>query len=262
MLFYLGTHEPSWLRRLDVPLFVSARRLRRLQRPPRAVGRWALDSGGFSELSLFGQWKTSPDAYAAEVDRWADEVGGLDWAAPQDWMCEPTVRARTGLTVEEHQRRTVASVVRLRQLVRRAKVIPVLQGWRVPDYIRCAAMYADAGIDLTAEPTVGLGTVCRRQSTVEGAEIVRSLARCGIRLHGFGFKRCGLSEVGHLLTSSDSLAWSDAARRRPVRLPGCSHGKDGLGNCANCARWAMVWRSETVAAAGSPPPQLSLWGAS
>ena len=37
MLFYLGTHEVSWLRRYSVPLFVSARRLRRIKNPPRAV---------------------------------------------------------------------------------------------------------------------------------------------------------------------------------------------------------------------------------
>jgi len=258
MLFYLGTHEVSWLRRYSVPLFVSARRLRRIKNPPRAAGRWALDSGGFSELSLFGRWETPPEVYAAEVDRWAEAVGGLDWAAPQDWMCEPVIRQKTGLTVEEHQRRTVASVVQLRQLVKRAPVIPVLQGWRVSDYLRCVSMYADAGIDLTREPTVGLGTVCRRQSTAEGAEIVRSVARLGVKLHGFGFKRCGLSEVGHLLTSSDSLAWSDAARRRPVRLPECRHGKDGMGTCANCARWAMIWRTETIAAIGAEPPQLRL----
>lgn len=258
MLFYLGTHEVSWLRRFDVPLFISARRLRRIKRPPVARGRWALDSGGFSELSLFGRWETPPEVYAAEVDRWAAEVGGLDWAAPQDWMCEPKIREATGLTVEEHQSRTVASVVQLRQLVKSTPIIPVLQGWTLPDYLRCARMYADAGIDLTHEPTVGLGTVCRRQSTTEGAEIVHAVSSLGVRIHGFGFKRCGLSEVGHLMASSDSLAWSDAARRRPVRMPGCSHGKDGLGTCANCSRWAMAWRLETVAAVGAPPAQMRL----
>jgi hypothetical protein len=62
-------------------MFVSARRLRSYKRVPVARGRWALDSGGFSELSLFGRWETLPEVYAAEVDRWAIEVGGLDWAA-------------------------------------------------------------------------------------------------------------------------------------------------------------------------------------
>lgn len=211
-------------------------------------------------MSLYGRWETPPEVYAAEVDRWAAEVGGLDWAAPQDWMCEPVIREKTGLTVEEHQRRTVASVVQLRQLVKTTPIIPVLQGWTLPDYLRCVDMYAAAGIDLTREPTVGLGTVCRRQSTAEAADIVRAITSLGIRLHGFGFKRSGLAEVGHLLTSSDSLAWSDAARRRPVRMPGCSHGKTGEGTCANCPRWAMEWRWETVQAVGLPPAQMRLWG--
>ena len=248
MRFYLGTHETSWLSRLTVPLFVSARRLRARRGLPRSAGRWALDSGGFSELSMYGEWRTSAATYAAEVDRFAAEVGGLDWAAPQDWMCEPTIRQITGLTVGEHQRRTVASVLELRQLVRGVPVIPVLQGWTVADYLRCADMYEAEGISLAAEMTVGVGTVCRRQSTAEGVAIVRALAGRGYRLHGFGIKRQGIAQVGCLLQSSDSLAWSYAAVRRPVRLPGCAHGKDGLGNCANCIRWAMQWRRETVSA--------------
>jgi len=34
--------------------------------------------------------------------------------------------------------------------------------------------------------------VCRRQSTAEIAVIVTTLARCGLRLHGFGIKTRGL----------------------------------------------------------------------
>ena len=51
MKFYLGTHQTGWLAKLDVPLFVSRRRLATLRKLPRAVGSWALDSGGFTELS-------------------------------------------------------------------------------------------------------------------------------------------------------------------------------------------------------------------
>ena len=39
----------------------------------------------------------------------------LEWAAPMDWMCEPAMLARTGLTVEDHQRRTVANFLELRE---------------------------------------------------------------------------------------------------------------------------------------------------
>ena len=65
--FYLGTHEVSWLGRTAAPLFVSHRRLRARRRLPRALGAWALDSGGFTELALNGRWETSPTTYVAAV---------------------------------------------------------------------------------------------------------------------------------------------------------------------------------------------------
>ena len=75
MIFYLGTHETSWLRRAGVPLFLSRRRLARLRGPlPAASCRWALDSGGFTELNLHGRWQTSPRQYAAEASRYAADV--------------------------------------------------------------------------------------------------------------------------------------------------------------------------------------------
>jgi len=62
--FYLGVCEPNWLKTARVPLFVSRRRLLRVKRgPPRARCAWALDSGGFSELSMYGEWRTSLTQY-------------------------------------------------------------------------------------------------------------------------------------------------------------------------------------------------------
>jgi hypothetical protein len=92
--FWLGTHQPGWLARLDVPLFASHRTLRDRRRLPRAIAPWALDSGGFTELTLHGRWRTIPGEYAEAVARYASEVGRLAWAAPQDWMCEPAMLAR------------------------------------------------------------------------------------------------------------------------------------------------------------------------
>lgn len=100
--FYLGTHIPSWLSTSSVPLFVSRNTLAPLLAPkkrghgsrlPRAVVRWSLDSGGFTELQLYGKWRIDAAEYAAQVRKIRDEVGMLDWAAPQDWMCEPQVIA-------------------------------------------------------------------------------------------------------------------------------------------------------------------------
>lgn len=249
MTFYLGTHCPQWLGRTDVPLCVSRRTLAPRQSLPRALGPWMLDSGGFSELSLYGQWVTPPEQYAAEVRRFRDEVGELTAAACQDWMCEPVMLERTGLTITEHQARTVASLLRLRDIAPDLPFFPVLQGWEPADYLRHADAYERAGVDLAAEPVAGLGSVCRRQDTAALAAVVDQLAGCGFRLHGFGVKETGLQKVGEVFTSADSLAWSYHARRRPA-LPGCSHR-----SCANCLRYALQWRARLL---GRKDPQLRL----
>lgn len=240
MIFYLGTHHEGWLDWLDIPLFVSRRRLMRRVVLPRALGPWALDSGGFTELSMFGAWTVSAWGYAREVQRYADEIGGMRWAAPQDWMCEPEVIARTGLDVAEHQRRTVANLLELRMLG--APVIPVLQGWVLDDYLRCRDLYAAHGVDLTREACVGVGSVCRRQHTDEAVAIFARLAAEGLALHGFGVKTEGVRRASQYLVSADSLAWSYAGRREEP-LEGCTHT-----NCANCERFALRWRGKLLQA--------------
>src|SRR5262245_5712430 len=138
-LFLLGTHHPGWLATIGVPLFVSDRRLRRYKRLPRARAPWALDSGGFTELAAHGTWEhgPTPAQYVARVRRYAREVGRLAWAAPQDWMCEPFILAKTGCTVAEHQARTIANYQHLRDLDPKLPFVPVLQGWQVRDYLHC-----------------------------------------------------------------------------------------------------------------------------
>lgn len=65
--FWLGTHEPAWLNRTCVPLFISRRRLERRKRLPRATCPWALDSGGFTELSMHGRWTLDAKRYVELV---------------------------------------------------------------------------------------------------------------------------------------------------------------------------------------------------
>jgi hypothetical protein len=263
MRFMLGTAKPHWLedaRFLDVPLFVSRRTLSQVKKLPRAFGEWALDSGGFSELQMHGRWTISAKEYVAEVRRYRDEIGGLLFAAPGDWMCEPVVIhggthkgvtfAGTGLSVEEHQRRTVDNFLELRALAPDIPFIPVLQGWSIGSYWTCQELYDKAGVDLRAEPLVGVGTVCRRQDTLTGKTIIHTLAVDGLRLHGFGFKVDGLEACAGELASADSMAWSDAARHRP---PLEGHDKPGFGrktghqHCNNCASWSLEWRENLLA---------------
>jgi hypothetical protein len=236
--FWLGTHRPHWLGLTSMPLMVSHRILRPRRSLPRAQGPWVLDSGAFSEIATHGQFTTTPAEYATAVRRYRDEIGRLEWAAPQDWMCEPFILAKTGLDVGAHQRRTIDSYLTLRTLDPALPFIPVLQGWAADDYRRHVDAYQHAGIDLATAPLIGLGSVCRRQATDTIAGLVAALQP--LRLHGFGVKTDGLPRIGFGLTSADSLAWSfDARHAKP--LHGCTHK-----TCANCLRYALWWRQRVL----------------
>lgn len=254
--FYLGGDVAalSW----GVPVMVSHGRLRSRKTLPRATAPWVCDSRGFSELSQFGRWTFGPEVYAKALLRYAAEIGRLEWASPQDLMCEPWILEKTGLTVLDHQERTIESVLDLRHLLAgRVHVIPVLQGQSVADYQRHDRMYTAAGIDLRAEAVVGLGSVCRRQHTGEIDAIVSTLEAAGLQLHGFGVKIDGLAAYGPLLTSADSFAWSYGARRDVGR---CPHGLVRWE--ANCPERALAWRDQVLARLGAAylrPRQLDLF---
>lgn len=232
--FYLGVHHPEWLDRVQVPLFVSRNALGRRKRFPRALGPWALDSSAFTEIAAHGKWTISESEYTKFVVRCRDEVGNLQWAAPMDWMCEPQMLQKTGLTVKEHQARTIGSYMTLRSVT--SCCIPVLQGWTLGDYLDHVEAYDKVGVDLRLEPLVGLGSVCRRQGTMRIWQLVSMIAGMGIRLHGFGIKTQGLDQVRGDLVSSDSMSWSFHARKIPP-LSGHTHK-----NCANCLEYALGWR--------------------
>lgn len=255
--FYLGTHRPNWLWIDTPPLMISRRQLasRSTANLTPGVGRWALDSGGFTELSMHGKWTLDTWEYVEQVRTWDGRIGGLDWAAPQDWMCEPAVIeggafagqsfAGTGLSVREHQERTVANFLELRALAPELPFIPVVQGFTIAEYLRCVELYRGAGVDLAAEPLVGVGSVCRRQSTGEIHDVFAALHQTGVRMHGFGVKSGGLRLYGRYLTSADSLAWSYRARKIAEPLAECV-GR-GHKNCANCLTFARRWYGEREA---------------
>jgi hypothetical protein len=221
-----------------VPALVLRRLLRRTNSLHLAAAPWVLDSGGFTEIKMHGVWTVPSWLYAFEIEHWARAIGRLEWAAPQDWMCEPEILARTGLTVIEHQSRTIRSVIALRSMAQ-TRVIPVLQGWTADDYERHVDDYARAGIDCSSEPVVGVGSICRRQGTRFAAQLMERLASRGIRIHGFGVKSGAAIESLH---SADSLAWSYQARRQKLLMPGCI----GHINCANCVRFALDWRERRL----------------
>jgi len=94
---------------------------------------------------------------------------------------------------------------------------------------------------LRSERIVGVGSVCRRQSTDEIEHIMKSLSKKGLKLHGFGVKTNGLKRYGKYLKSCDSLAWSFDARINNKKCDVCIN--KNIKNCANCLNFAIEWRS-------------------
>jgi hypothetical protein len=276
-VFYTTTHRTGWLwdGRVDFPLMVSYAHLRAIRNLRPARVRWCLDSGGFGQIARYGGWTFTVREYVEQAARIDREAGRLDWAAPMDWACEPGVihggmtgRTRalgTGLTVGEHQRRTVENFIEAEQLWPRysdgeCPFMPVLQGYLPREYEECHALYEQAGVRLAEYPLVPVGSVCRRSSTREIRDIVATIGRMDVSTHWFGVKLAGIRLAGitegaivrrdgdrypHGPASLDSAAWSIGARwGEPLGDGLCAH----RGTCQNCHRYAAAYRERVLAA--------------
>lgn len=175
-----------------------------------------MDSGAFTEVTTHGGYRHSVAEYAAEIRRWASN-GNLLAAVAQDYMCEPFVVAKTGLSVPEHQRLTVQRYDELlREDTAGIYILPVLQGYAPEDYVDHLQMYGDR---LARGAWVGVGSVCKRNGdpqAVAAVLVAIKRARPDLMLHGFGLKTTALAHplVRSLLHTADSMAWSFHARRQ------------------------------------------------
>ena len=255
--FYVGLHQPPDATRGGFThACISINRLRRRKKPIHGC-KVLVDSGAFTELAHHGKYRHDVDEYAAELYRLHSEgVVDIEAAVAQDYMCEPFMLAKTGMTVRKHQRLTVerydALVAKLDRLFRGRcpfPVLPVLQGYAAAEYVAHIEQY---GARLHPGMWVGVGSVCKRNSKPEKvAEVLRAVRseRPDLRLHGFGVKQTALlhPEVREALTTADSMAWSFAARWE---------GRD-----ANDWREARAFADKVLVAANQKAPALEGAGA-
>lgn len=268
--FYLGLHHPHRLsdpRMRGRAAFVSRRAFikngkYRKTFPVLVDGAGlGVDLGGFTEVQKYGRWKASASECVDFLDRLWEETGEYDFACQRDYMCEPAVINGgwfngqwfhgTHLTVKIHQRLTVRDFLDMRSRAPKRKIIPTLQGGTVAEYLRCKRMYETSGVDLYAEPVVGVGSVCRRQNTAEATAIIRALRGEGLtNLHGFGFKITGLRNCWNDLSTADSMAAFMRGRKSGQPCPHRAEwGKRDPTtgeltqpkNCGNCFAFAIEW---------------------
>lgn len=238
--FYPGLHQPGDARHFPRAC-ISIRRLWG-RRKPLGCADVMIDSGAFTELALHGSYRTPVEEYALELQRLhEDGVANITVAVAQDWMCEPFMLAKTGLTVAKHQRLTIERYDALIDCWPSVQILPVLQGYGPTDYVRHLGAY---GSRLKKGAWVGVGSVCKRNGTPElvvGVLAAIKAARPDLRLHAFGLKLTALAHPGvrELIHSADSMAWSFSARRQ--------------GRNANCWREAQAFAEQVEATAAGAP---------
>lgn len=213
MRFFIGLHQPSDAKHFNAA-FISVNRLRGRKKSFK-VGDWIMDSGAFTEVSTHGGYRHAVSEYAAEIRRWANN-GNLLAAVAQDYMCEPFIVAKTGLSVPEHQRLTIERYDALVAEETGVYILPVLQGYAPADYVAHLVMYGDR---LAPGHWVGVGSVCKRNGDAQAIEAVLcaiKAQRPDLRLHGFGLKTTALRSglVRSCLDTADSMAWSFADRKQ------------------------------------------------
>jgi hypothetical protein len=213
--FYVGLHQPADAKHFDLAC-ISINRLRG-RRKAIDCGDVLVDSGAFTELAQHGRYRHSVEEYASEIKRLYDAgVVSISAAVAQDYMCESWMIAKTGLSIEEHQRLTIERYDALVGCGLPVPVLPVLQGFAPADYSAHVGQY---GPRLKFGMWVGVGSVCKRQgdprSIIAVLQAIRSV-RPDLRLHGFGVKKTSLLHPGvrEYLYSADSMAWSFAARKQ------------------------------------------------
>jgi hypothetical protein len=247
MMFFVGMHQPSDAGRVR-GAFISIHRLKK-RRSTFPARRFIIDSGGFQSIRLHGGYPLNPWFYAQQVKRWKGLMGKkLLAAVSQDYMCEPAMILKTGLSIPEHQRLTIQRYDDLMACdLGGAYLMPVLQGYEPKDYVAHLKMYDER---LKRRAWVGVGTLCKRQinmGDIEDILMAVKLYRPDLRLHGFGIKTTALESeiVRDLLFSADSMAWSWHARM---------HGRDG-NSAAEAARFA-----DKISAMPVQLSMLASWG--
>lgn len=232
--FFVGLHQPADCGKTHPNgqpkvrfACVSINRLRTRKAPLKEPAEgWMMDSGAFTEISTHGKYRHAPEEYAREAARWVTPK--LKCIVAQDYMCEPFILKKTGLTVLEHQRLTIEryDALVIAWEAERIKagaandnwppVMPVLQGFTEEEYLRHIEMYGDR---LKPGMWVGIGSVCKRQGDVKVIErllIAIVARRPDLLFHGFGVKLTALRSlvVQILLETADSMAWSFSARKK------------------------------------------------
>jgi len=165
-----------------------------------------IDSGGFSLMLETGEHDPVSE-YMAFV-----EEHDANYAALQDYPCEPSILEKYDRSVKDHQYMTVEAAAENLAYIQDNNIdvepVAVLQGWEVDDYLECIDLFRDAGV---MTDYIGVGSVCRRNAEEDIRDVLTTI-RSELpdkEIHAFGVKKSVLRypDVWAALSSVDSSAW-------------------------------------------------------
>ncbi len=189
---------------------------RALDRVSALGARINIDSAGYVAMVLRGGYDWTPESYIFDLCTHP----AIERFSAMDLAVEREV-SHDRIGVEDRISRTINLNWRCHRLAlqvgNRNRLMPVIQGERASDYIRC--FDAIAGLVREGE-TIGVGSMCRRPTNgPEGSNaIIDELDRYlpqDVRLHLFGLKSDGAeaaSRYGNRIASIDSQAYGMRAR--------------------------------------------------
>lgn len=198
-LFFIGLN-PRWQMYRFLPAGINVmysagsfwdsetRELRRGYRFKPFFGwRW-LDSGGYNLLNIYGY-------YPFSVINYANLVAYLQphFYATMDYSLEPSITRLSNLETNESRiQATVAAAIELVEWENQlpGKLVPVIQGYSLSEYLFCLELYREAGL---IRQYMAVGSMCRRRNSAVLGELISGIHRAAQeygceRLHFFGLK--------------------------------------------------------------------------
>lgn len=213
--FFIGCDRRWMFDLIPKPMLgVNAPLSRRVDLRSKEVS-WA-DSGAFQLVKKHAGYPFSHEEYRARLEQL-----GPSFYTQMDWPCEPSVREKTGLTVAQHQVRSIASAAECATWkLGESLFVPTIQGWTVDEYLACAENLEAEGL---WRPYMAIGSVCRRGSTAGVERVLWALRefKPGTRYHGFGVK--SVDKLLSHLWSADSFAWNFHGRMDVRARHGIGH---------------------------------------
>jgi len=178
-----------------------------------------IDSGGFPSSFIYNGYKDSDERYLAFV-----KSVKADYFVLRDYPCEPQILKKFNTSVRDQIHKTLEHHIKLLDLFERsnlnAQPIPVIQGWKIEDYLYCLDLFDEYGL-LGKFDYIAIGSTCRRHQVKYTQRIILTIRKelpKRKRLHAFGVKLSVLRNkaVWDSLYSVDSSAWDYPSRFKQI----------------------------------------------